>query len=205
LGATVVGIDRSIEMIAAAKKNFPQLRFEVVDAAQLSFDNEFDAVFSNAALHWVRDSQGAVASVARALKPGGRFVFEMGGSGNIRTLSSTIVEALWSLGLEQAERLSPWYYPSVAGYATLLESQGLEVTFATLFDRPTALDGGELGLRTWIETMGNFLLQTIPPDQRETFVCRVETLARPALFHDGVWSADYRRLRMIARKVQPEA
>jgi len=83
-GAEVVGLDLSAEMIATAKNNFPQLRFEVADIAATNFDNEFDAVFSNASLHWVRDQQGAIIAMARALKPGGRLVFEMGGRGNIQ-------------------------------------------------------------------------------------------------------------------------
>ena len=199
-GAEVVGTDFSPDMITAARLNFPDLRFEVADATSLPFNNEFDAVFSNAVLHWVRDQLGAVHSIARSLKPGGRFVMEMGGHGNIREIWTAFLGALTSLGVDQPERLSPWFYASVGGYARLLESQGLEVSFATLFDRPTRLDGGERGLATWIAMFGGFATDTLTREQRAEFVRRVESLARPALFHDGAWIADYRRLRMIAVK-----
>jgi trans-aconitate 2-methyltransferase len=199
-GAEVVGVDHSEEMILAARKNFPNLYFEVADAARLRFSIEFDAVFSNAALHWVRDQIGAIASIARALKPGGRFVLEMGGRGNIQHIWEPIVESLRSLGIGEPERLSPWFYPSVGEYATLLESQELEVRFATHFDRPTPLDGGERGLAIWLAMFGKFATEALEPGQRAAFVRRTEDFARPALFRDGVWTADYRRLRMVAVK-----
>jgi SAM-dependent methyltransferase len=137
-GAEVVGVDYSPDMIATARKNYPELRFEVAEASQLPFVNEFDAVFSNAVLHWVRDQIGVVNSVARALKPDGRFVFEMGGHRNIQQIWRAMAEALRALKVEQPERLCPWHYATVGEYATLLESQNLEVRFATLFDRPPA-------------------------------------------------------------------
>lgn len=196
--ADVLGVDYSADMIATARKNFPELRLEVAEASCLPFTNEFDAVFSNAVLHWVRDHLGATASIARALKPSGRFVFEMGGRGNIQEIWGAMVEALREMGVHQPERLSPWYYASVGEYAALLEAQDLEVRFATLFDRPTVLEGGEGGLASWLAMFGRFASDGLPPERREEFVRRVEDLARPALFHDGVWTADYRRLRMVA-------
>jgi trans-aconitate methyltransferase len=199
-GAQVVGVDYSPDMIATARKNYPNLRFEVAEASRLPFADEFDAVFSNAVLHWVRDHLGATASIARALKPGGRFVFEMGGRGNIQQIWSAMVEALRAMGIQQPERLSPWYYASVGEYATLLESQGLEVRFATLFDRPTVLEGGEGGMASWLAMFGRFASDPLPAGRRTEFVERVEALARPKLFRDGVWTADYRRLRMVAAK-----
>ncbi len=199
-GAEVMGIDYSPGMIATARKNCPELRFEVADAAQLPFENEFDAVFSNAVLHWVRDQPGVVASVARALKPGGRFVFEMGGRGNIQQIWKAMAGALRSLGVEHPERLWPWFYASVSEYAKLLEARNLEVRYATLFDRPTRLEGGEQGFADWLSMFGKFASEALAPDQRGEFVRRAEDLARPALFRDGVWIADYRRLRMMAVK-----
>ncbi len=199
-GAEVLGVDYSPDMIATARKNYPNLRFEVAEASRLPFVNEFDAVFSNAVLHWVRDHLGATESVARALKPGGRFVFEMGGRGNIQSIWDAMVEGMRDMGIEQPERFSPWFYPSIGEYATLLEAQGLEVRFATLFDRPTVLEGGPAGLASWLRMFGRFVTDSIPADCREEFVHRVEDLARPALFRDGIWTADYRRLRMVAVK-----
>lgn len=198
--AEVVGLDQSAEMIASARKNFPELRFEVSDIATANYDKEFDAVFSNAALHWVRNQEGAVAAMARALKPGGRLVFEMGGRGNIRQVWNAAIQALTDMGVPNPEKLSPWFYPSIGEYAPMLEAHGLQVTFAVLFDRPTPLEGGERGLRTWLEMFGMFASNVLRPEQRDELMRRIEDLARPALFHDGVWTVDYKRLRMIAVK-----
>ena len=199
-GAEVVGIDQSPEMITSARKNFPALQFEVADIAMTAFDNEFDAVFSNAALHWVRNQESAITAMARALRPGGRLVFEMGGRGNIQQIWNAAIQALAAMGVQNPEKLSPWFYPSIGEYAPMLESHGLEVTFAVLFDRPTPLEGGEQGLRTWLEMFGTFASNVLRPEQREELMRRIEDLARPSLFCDGVWTVDYKRLRMIAVK-----
>ncbi len=199
-GAEVVGVDRSPEMIAAARTNFPGVVFEVADAAALSFEAEFDAVFSNAAMHWVHDQAAAIAGIARALKPGGRLVFEMGGHGNVQTVTTAVMQALSDINVPQPERLFPWYFPSIGEYAGLLESSGLAVTFAVLFDRPTPLDGGEQGLAKWIEMFGGYATGNLTANQKAEFVRRVEELARPALFREGTWVADYKRLRMVAVK-----
>jgi trans-aconitate methyltransferase len=199
-GAEVVGLDLSAEMIAAASANFPQLRFEVTDIAAANYNGEFDAVFSNAALHWVRDQDAAISAIARALKPGGRFVFEMGGRGNIEQIWDAAMQALSAMGVKDPEKLPPWFYPSIGEYASMLESRGLRVTFAVLFDRPTPLEGGERGLRAWLEMFGTFASNVLRPDQREELMRRIEAITRPALFHDGQWTIDYKRLRMIAVK-----
>ena len=199
-GAKVVGVDQSREMIAAAKANYPELQFEVADVARTKYESEFDAVFSNAALHWVRNQPGAIAAIARALKPGGRFVFEMGGRGNIRRVWKATVQALIEMGVLNPENLSPWFYPSIGEYAPMLEERGLTVRFAVLFDRPTSLEGGERGLRDWLEMFGTFASEVLRPGQRDELMSRIETLARPRLYRDGVWTVDYKRLRMIAVK-----
>jgi len=199
-GAEVLGIDLSADMVAAARSNYPHLRFEVADIAAANYESEFDGVFSNAALHWVRDQQGAIIAIARALKPGGRFVFEMGGRGNIQHIWVAATQALAAMGVKNPETLSPWFYPSIGEYAPMLESRGLRVTFAVLFDRPTPLEGGERGLRTWLVMFGTFANRVLRPDQREEFMERIEALARPELYHEGEWTVDYKRLRMIAVK-----
>jgi trans-aconitate 2-methyltransferase len=199
-GAKVVGLDQSREMIEASRANYPELSFEVADIAATDYDREFDAVFSNAALHWVRNQQGAITAIARALKPGGRFVFEMGGRGNIQQVWNAALQALTEMGIADPEKLSPWFYPSIGEYAPMLETQGLTVTFAVLFDRPTPLEGGERGLREWLEMFGMFASDVLMPSQRDELMQRIETLVRPSLFRDGVWTVDYKRLRMIAVK-----
>lgn len=199
-GAEVVGLDLSAEMIAAASANFPQLHFEVADIAAATYNSEFDAAFSNAALHWVRNQGAAINAIARALKPGGRFVFEMGGRGTIHQIWTAATQALSAMGVKDPEKLSPWFYPSIGEYAPMLESRGLRVTFAVLFDRPTPLEGGERGLRAWLEMFGTFASNVLRPEHREELMQRIEQITRPTLFHDGQWTVDYKRLRMIAVK-----
>ncbi len=200
-GAEVVGIDSPPDMIRNARENFPHVLFEVADAAALPYSNEFDVVISNAALHWVRAQGGAIASIARALKPGGRLVLAMGGRGNLRHLLQAIYQALRLLGIANPEQLSPWSFPSIGEYAPLLEAQGLEVDFAVLFDRATIMEGGERGLRSWLEMFGRFALEAVAPEHRKEFFTLTDKFAAPALFHNGVWTIDYKRLRMVAVKL----
>lgn len=200
-GADVVGIDSSAEMIASARRNYSDLRFEVADATALPFVGEFDAVISNAALHWVRDQQAAIASIARAMKPLARFVFEMGGHGNLQNLLHAVYHALRQMGVVNPEQLSPWSFPTIGEHATLIEANGMEVSFAVLFDRPTALDGGRRGLRSWLETFGGFAIAAVAPARRDELIRLIEQFATPILFGNGVWTIDYRRLRMVAVKL----
>ena len=196
-GAAVVGVDASEEMVAAARARGIDAR--LIDAEQLPFEREFDAVFSNAALHWVRDAEGAIAGVRRALKPGGRFVAEFGGQGNVEGLVRAVYGALRELGFAEPQRLNPWYFPSVGEYATLLERYGLEVGYASLFDRPTPLERGAGGLEKWIEMFCGPFVKAVNASERERFVELVRRYAGPDLEKDGQWTIDYRRLRIAAR------
>ncbi len=199
-GARVVGVDSSPEMIAAARQRFPGLDFRVEDAAALPFDGEFDAVFSHAALHWVKRAEDAIRGMRRALKPGGRLIAEFGGWGNVSVLEEAFARALRDVA--GRNYVSPWYFPRLGEYAVRLETNGLLVRAAWHFDRPTPLQG-EDGLRQW-------LLQFLPrhladldddgPGQstRDAVMAATEANARDALLRDGVWYADYRRLRIVA-------
>ena len=198
-GAGVTGIDRSAAMIEQARGNFPTVDFRVEDVRELRYEGEFDAVFSNAVLHWVQPAAAAVAAMARALKPGGRLAVELGGRGNIAEIVGAAEGAWREMGAGQAPE-SPWYYPGVAEYASLLERHGLEVTFAILFDRPTPLEGGAAGLGRWIEMFGSHWTAGLADEQRAAFVHAAERIAAPKLLRDGTWTADYRRLRVVARK-----
>jgi SAM-dependent methyltransferase len=178
-GALVTGIDRSPEMIRQAEEKYPELRFQVMDAREITLLESFDAAFSNATLH---------------------FVVEFGGKGNTAQFLAAASRA-WS-HLEFAGAMPhPWFYPSVAEYAALLEHHGFEVTYATLFDRPTPLEDGEQGLRNWMEMFGGTFLATLSDPQREKFEALVQCEARPALFRDSQWVMDYRRLRIAARRM----
>jgi trans-aconitate 2-methyltransferase len=194
-GAEVTGIDSAPAMIAEARRNFPDLRFEEMDAARMTYDCQFQAIFSNAALHWVRDAGAAVSGMARALKPAGRLVVEFGGKGNVRQLQEAVTQGLKTLRAKIPDNLM--FYPAVGEYSSMLERHGLEVTYASLFDRPTPLAGG---LGDWISMFLAPLLNGLTPERREGFIGQVEEYARPALFRDGQWIADYRRLRIVARK-----
>jgi trans-aconitate methyltransferase len=199
-GARVTGVDRSAEMVGAARLAYPNLEFEISDARNLLFREEFDAVFSNATLHWIREPELVLHGVWKALRKGGRFVAEFGGNKNIRAMQDAFDLALVELGVAKAGDVNPWYYPSVSEYATLLESNGLEVRFITLFDRPTPLADGEAGMRNWIAMFGSDYSAKLSPEIQESFLRRVEELLRPELFRDGQWLADYRRLRLVASR-----
>jgi SAM-dependent methyltransferase len=199
-GAQVLGIDRSPAMTAQARANFPDLHFDTLDVSALPFDQEFDGVFSNAVLHWVQPPEPAVAAMARALKPGGRIVVEFGGHGNIRILMAAACHALTELGISNPERFNPWYYPGIPEYSSLLERHGIEVTFAHLFDRPTPLEDGELGLKNWYRMFGASLMSPLPEAAYPDFHRLAAAYAAPHLLRDGHWSADYRRLRIAGSK-----
>ncbi len=200
-GALVTGIDNSAAMVAQARGNFPQIRFEVHDVCALPFESEFDAVFSNAALHWVTRASEAAAAISRSLKPGGRFVAELGGRGNIAALMEASDRAMRALGVTDPERFHPWFYPSVGEYSALLESQGFEVVFATLFDRPTPLEGGDDAIPNWFRMFGSRLIEPLAPEQIPEYFRLAREFAAPGLHRDGNWIADYRRLRIVARKI----
>lgn len=199
-GAEVLGIDRSAEMIAETGKKFPDLRFEVCDARSLPFSAKFDAVFSNAALHWIPEAEPVVQGIARALRPGGRFVAEFGGKRNVHNVVMVLESALSQLGIS-AHGANPWFYPSIATYAALLEKHGLEVCEAALFERPTELEDGDRGLATWITMFATAFLEHVPEPRRLEFIQTAERLARPTLWKTDHWELDYRRLRIFARKL----
>ena len=198
-GAEVIGVDRSDEMIDEARKKFPAIRFEVGDARELNFSQEFDAVFSNAALHWIPEAERVVQGIAEALRPGGRFIAEFGGKGNVHKVVTALESALAYLGIP-IQSVNPWYYPSIAEYAALLERHGLETVEAALFERPTKLEDHARGLETWIIMFCGTFLERVPPAQHSAFLHAVEENARPALWKTDHWELDYRRLRIAANK-----
>lgn len=199
-GAHVTGVDRSPEMIRQAREKYPQLSFAVMDACEMEFAMPFDAVISNATLHWIKEPARAIASIGKALRPGGRFVAEFGGKGNIDQFVFATNRAWKHIGFP-GELPNPWYYPGIAEYSRLLEKNGFEVTYATLFDRPTPLEDGELGLRNWMDMFGGSILDAVPEGRREALRAQTEQEARPALFREGRWIMDYRRLRIVASRI----
>ncbi len=200
-GAIVMGVDRSDDMIAEAKQKYPGIQFQVADGTALRFAGEFDAIFSNAALHWILDAEAVVRGVAKALKPGGRLVAEFGGKGNIRTLMGAMNNAAEKFGVAEGLDKLGWYYPGIGEYAGLLEKHGLEVREASLFERPTRLEDGEEGLKTWLRMFRKPVLERLPIDRQIEFLEEIEDEVRPRLFKDGVWELDYRRLRIAAYRL----
>jgi len=198
-GAVVTGLDASAEMLATARARHPTLTFTVGDGQALTFDGAFDAVFSNAALHWMPQMEDVVAGVARALARPGRFVAELGGQGNTGAIEAAVRAVLPRLGEDPSRRT--WRtYPSPATYATILERQGFRVRLMTHFDRPSRMDG-EHGLRTWLSIFDQTLVQALG-DRAERFFTEMEDACHPALYRrdaDGpCWMIDYVRLRFAA-------
>jgi trans-aconitate methyltransferase len=159
--------------------------------------HRFDAVFSNAALHWVRDQDAMMAEVRRVLRPGGRFVAEMGGHGNIAAIRAALMAVMERHGFDGRED-NVNYYPTPEAYARRLERHGFQVERIALIPRPTSLAEG--GMSGWIRTFRRGVLDTLPEAKRETVIEEAVTLLEPVLRdEDGNWTADYVRLRFIAR------
>lgn len=196
-GATVVGLDASEAMIARARASYPSIDWVVADGQALDYDAAFDAVFSNAALHWMLRARDVADGVRRALIPGGRFVAEFGGVGCCRTALRAAERLLAEMG-EAPERWFRWYFPSIAEYAGVLEAAGLEVRTAWLFDRPTLL-AGDGGLRDWFRLFSAPLLTHLG-DRSDAFLAEMERRTQSTLCRDDGWLLDYVRIRVVARR-----
>jgi trans-aconitate methyltransferase len=183
-------------MVEAAKAR--GINASVMDARDLLFREEFDAVFSNAVLHWVKEPERAIAGIAKALKPGGRFVAEFGGKGNVKTIEDALITAVEYLYFD-GKSLSPWYYPAPQEYQTLLEKHGLQVETIALIPRPTPLPNG---MRGWLKTFAGPFLKPFPESFHEHLLGEAEVIMKPVLCDkDGNWYADYVRLRVSANKL----
>lgn len=195
-GADVLGIDASPSQVAAAGARGLDVR--LMDATRMSFDGEFDAVFSNAALHWIKDRGAMLDGVARALKPGGRFVAEMGGDGNVACIIAAILAALAERGVD-GRAASPWLFPGPEDQAAALRRAGFRVARMEHFDRPTDL---ECSMSDWLEIFAPAFAGLIPAEERAAFFADVSERLAPVLFDSdrGVWWVDYVRLRFEAVK-----
>ena len=195
-GAAVVGIDASPELIDAARQR--GVDAQLLDAHELTFNGEFDAAFSNAALHWMkRDPDAVLTGVQRALRPGGRFVAEMGAAGNVASIRGAIHVALSKRGVD-ASKANPWFFPTRADYQGRLEAAGFTVERIEAFNRPTALPGDVSG---WLQTFAQAFLQALPAEQRKEVLAEVQSALKPRLSNiAGQWTADYVRLRFKAIK-----
>jgi SAM-dependent methyltransferase len=196
-GATVVGVDASEPMVTAARARGLDAR--VMDGSRLPFADEFDAVFSNAALHWMRDLAGVCRGTFRALRPGGRFVGELGGAGNVAAVAEAIGTGLRARGIDP-DSLNPWVFPSAGDFGGLLEAAGYRILRLETIERPTPLSGD---ITEWLGTFAGCFLDVLDSRARRNFEQELRDVLAPRLLSpDGIWYVDYVRLRFAA--VKPE-
>jgi trans-aconitate methyltransferase len=194
-GATMVGVDSSPQMIAAAKERGVDAR--LASGEELPFNREFDAVFSNAALHWMSDQDAVLQGVYRALKPGGRFLAECGGQGNIAAIRVALLAVLTAHGMAAGLIENNRFY-GPAEYRTRLENHGFVVEEITLTPRPTPLPSG---MADWLQTFRRSVFEQLPAAERPAVMEQVVHLLKPVLCdRQGKWTADYVRLRFLARR-----
>lgn len=198
-GALVLGTDASADMVANAKAAYPNLSFEVVDGAHLPYQENFDAIFSNATFHWIENQQDLTEGLFKSLKPGGRLVAEFGGKGNVKSITDAIASAAAQLGFTDQVVTNFWYFPPVGTYTSLLESKGFEVEQVWLFDRPTKLIG-EAGMYIWINQFAQHAFKNLDEAQAEAIKNLAVEILKPDYFINGEWIADYRRIRVKAIK-----
>ncbi|WP_268627450.1 class I SAM-dependent methyltransferase [Paenibacillus alvei] len=202
-GARVVGIDQSFNMIEQARNKYPSLTFIPMDITAECpghYAGSFDAALSNAALHWVKNPEAAARHIYTALRPGGRFVAELGGKGNVEVIVRAIEEVLEQHFGIDPKPLHPWYYPTIGEYSTVLEQAGFQVTSAIHFERPTLLTDGENGLLHWLHAFTHDFTSSLSSADIPRFMELVQAKCRPTLYQNGVWTGDYKRLRIVASK-----
>lgn len=191
-GARVLGVDASASFVETARASGVNAR--LIDGHKLEFDREFDAVFSNAALHWMLQPQEVIAGVARALKPGGRFVGEFGGFGNVAAICAAMGAVGEAMGGDPS-LVAPWFFPGIDQYADMLTKGGFKVQSLVSFYRPTPLP---TEIRGWLETMRAPFFEQFGAEI-ETAYDRVIGALRPSLCDEnGIWYANYVRLRFSA-------
>jgi trans-aconitate methyltransferase len=197
LGCEVVAVDSSVPQIEAARKL--GLNAYAISGEDLQYEEEFDAVFSNAVLHWIKRADAMLAAVYRSLKPGGRFVAECGGHGCVGKIRTALVQALEHRGIDGEARV-PWYFPTPGDYAARLERAGFRVDSIALIPRPTPLPGDIIG---WLETFALNFFQGFSDEERRDYLQEVRNILEPQLRDaDGTWVADYVRLRFAATKLR---
>lgn len=195
LGCQLVGIDSSPELVQAALDL--DLDVAIQDATEMAFDDEFDAVFSNAVLHWISDADRVIANVFRALREGGRFVAECGGHKCVETIRTALIAELAKRGYD-GEAADPWYFPTAEDYESRLAKAGFAVEYIDIIPRPTPLPGDITG---FLETFGGSFTSVLPIEEHRVYIDDVRNRVEPLLCgEDGTWTADYTRLRFKAYK-----
>jgi trans-aconitate methyltransferase len=194
-GCDVYGVDSSLAQTRAAKTR--GVRGMVMDARRLCLTKSFDAVFTNAALHWMKPPEDVVASVWNCLRTGGRFVGEFGGQGNVERVRTALHAALRRRGIDPAA-IDPWYYPSPRQFSGLLRKAGFAIDALDLIPRPTKLPGDIL---EWLNIFAQPFVAPLGAAERDDYLAEVRgALASDLLDTSGNWIVDYARLRFAALK-----
>lgn len=196
--ANVIGMDASTEMIEKAKVHFPLCNFEVGDASSFHYKEPFDAIFSNATLHWVTNPTKAIQCMYQNLKIGGRLVVEFGGKHNVENITQQLRNSLRKKGYTKQADLQLWYFPSVGEYTIELEKAGFLVTSAQWYERLTELSDRETGIIDWLRMFCKPFLQGVEQSDIDMILKEVQENLRTTLCKDGTWFADYKRIRIVA-------
>jgi len=198
-GAHVIGTDSSWEMITNAKSKFPEIEFYQMDARELKFDIRFDAIFSNAVLHWIPEKEIVIRKMYAHLNDNGRIVLEFGGKGNNQQMLKVLRDVFIKRGFGKNAKIDPWYYPSIAEYSIELEKQNFRVVHAEHFDRITPLKGDQ-GIKDWFLMFGDYLFVDISDREKDSILNEVQDKLTVTHFRSGAWHADYKRIRIVAVK-----
>jgi len=198
-GAIVTGIDASPDMIAKAKQSYNNISFFIKDASNFSFDSTFDAAFSNATFHWIKNQQSVLQCIYDCLKDGGRLVYEMGAKHNIGSIHNAVKKVLLEEGFAQNTNIEANYFSSAAEQATMLEKTGFTISNIIQFDRPTELVG-EDGMKNWIIQFAQAFFKNIPEEKINTILDKAVAILKQTNYQNGKWYADYKRLRVKAIK-----
>ena len=193
----VVGVDASEAMIRAAKRRYPGLELYVLDALDMDFSAQFDLVFSNAVFHWITDQATLLEKIRKALRPNGSLVCELGAKGNIGNIERSYAQATKATDREYVSR---FFFPSAKEYAETLRVAGFDVENIIEYDRPTPLEGGINGLRDWLKQFFAGDLCSREPAEQERLLKQVEGMLEDVLWDGEKWTADYRRLQVVAHR-----
>ncbi len=196
----IIGIDSSLEMLEKAKEQFQDIPFINKDATNLGYFEKFDAVVSNAVLHWINEKEQLTVAknVLNALIPGGRFVAEFGGFRNCDKIFKAFERALVKCGIEKS---GEFYFPTISQYGAILENAGFDFKYAALFERKTKLSDAQNGLANWLKMFTLPQYQYLSDNIKESLIRETEnSLKETELFIDNEWYADYVRIRICAYK-----
>lgn len=196
---SITGIDSSSKMLESARKNYPEINFEVVNALEMKFENEFDKVFSNAVFHWIFDQETFLKKIYNSLKINGKLVAEMGGKDNAEIILSNLKTSLISRGYQANADKKVTFFPSVGEYTSLLEKAGFTIRYVLYFDRDTELNG-EDGIKNFLTMFYAQYFENIDEKDKNTILEEVQNKCRKKLYKNNKWYADYKRLRFIAEK-----